>query len=152
MKQIRNLKNEVLKVTDLAIDHRFKTWVKWIDAIDAEKQNGYALVGEFVRDGTVEIEVGRPRLLLAQATSGSMKYRNAYYQVVRLNADGTLEALDIATDDKVAGWALRIRDRISVALAELEAAPLLDVGSNPLAEFSAEQLLAELSRRGVPCG
>ena len=144
-KQIRDLKKEVLKISQLTLDRRFKSWVKWVDSVDTSKTNGYAFVGDFVKDGTIEIEVGQPRLLLAQATSGSMKYNSAYYQIVKLNEDGSLTALDISDNDQNLGWALRIRDSVKNVLDSISNTE----PENPLTQFSNEELLAEIKRRGI---
>jgi hypothetical protein len=143
MKQVRNFKDEVLAASGLKLDYRFKKWVKWIDAVDESATNGYAFVGDFVKDGTIEVEIGQPRLLLAQATSGSAKYHYAYYAVVRLNPDGSLEAVGITDNDEKKGWALRMRGAISALLAEISGESI----NNPLAQFSTEELVAEISRR-----
>lgn len=122
MKQIRDFQREVLKASNLSIDRRFRSWVKWIDRVDTNKTDGYAFVGDFIKDGTIEIEIGKPRLLLAQATSGSMKYNYSYYRVVQLNADGSLAPLNIESNSQQNGWALRIRDEVKSVLDSLNGA------------------------------
>lgn len=136
MKAIRNLASELYKVTPDERDTRFKSWCKFIDEVDPSKQNGFAFVGEFVRDGTVEIEV-KPQLFLVAVTSGSMKYHNTTYRVVAMNAEGQLERTDIIATDKTPGWALRIRDRVAALLATLVSSP----------PSPREQFLAALRQR-----
>jgi hypothetical protein len=143
-KQIRELRKELLAASGLDLDHRFRSWAKFIDKVDESKSNGYAFVGDFVGEGTVEVEV-KPRLFLVMAESGSTKYHYAYYVVVKMNADGTLEPTDIATDGRTAGWALRIREQVAQALLALDGEQV-----SPLAPYSDGELLDELIRRGYP--
>jgi hypothetical protein len=118
-KQIREFRKEVLEAADLKRDHRFKEWCKWIDKVDPQGTNGYAFEGEFIQEGTTEVEIGRPRLILVSTCAGSRAYHTRHYRVLLLQADGTLECTDIATDDTTAGWALRIRDRTAALLDSL---------------------------------
>lgn len=116
--QIRELEKEALAASGLPLDHRFKKWVKWVDAVDLKGQDGYAFKGELVKSGTVEVEVGRPRILLVAATSGSAKYQTTHYRALRFEADGTLTPTDVKTDNGKDGWALRIRDAVARLVAD----------------------------------
>ena len=123
---IRNLTDELYATVAAEgdeKDHRFTAWCKYVDAVDKAKTNGYCLVGDFIRDGTVEI-ASKPRLFLVMTASGSMKYHVATYRIVQMDADGTLEATGICTTDKIHGWALRLRDAVADLLTEL-AAPVI---------------------------
>ena len=142
MKQVRELQKELYVASALDVDRRFRAWAKAIDRVDESKADGYAFVGDFVNSGTVEVEV-RPRLFLVMAESGSAKYHYANYVVVKMNADGSLEATDITTDGKSAGWALRIREQVAQALSALSGEVV-----NPLAEIDSQQLIDEMIRRG----
>jgi hypothetical protein len=143
-KQIReNFLKEILTTSGLEVDRRWRKWARWIDQIDQSKSDGYAFVGDFISEGTVEVEVGQPRLILAMAEIGSARYHTACYRVVRLDLDGSLEATDIKTDAGNRGWALRIRDQVAEMLNELAG-----VGVNPLEVYSDDELIDELTRRG----
>lgn len=144
MKQARDFIQEIFDVSDLRLDRRFKSWAKWVDSVDESKTDGYAFVGGFISPGTIEVEIGQPRLILAQATSGSAKYNYPYYALIRLEADGTLTNLNITDNGEKLGWAIRMKPRVSQALNELN---LLEPVSD-LFGFQDEELIGELTRRG----
>jgi hypothetical protein len=141
---ISNLFDEAIAVSDLATDHRWKKWVKYVDEIDPAQSNGYAFKGDFVKQGTIEYTPAE-RLLLVAATTGSRNHQTTNYRIVRMHADGSLEATDIRDSDKERGWALRMRPQVEALLAEINQAEPV----SPLAQYSTEDLLAELARRGV---
>lgn len=146
----QNLQSELTTVaeqmTDEEKDRRFNNWAKFIDSVDPKGKDGYAFKGDWINDGTVEVELGKPRLALVYFRHGSMKYNYGEYAVVKITADGQLEPTGImASDADGKGWALRIRDLVIAELVSLD-----DIGQvSPLDEFSADDLLAELARRGV---
>lgn len=144
MKKISDLFKEAIEASGLNTDYRFKQYVKWIDVVDFEKSNGYAFVGDFVNHGTVEYQIGKPRLLLVQSTTGSMKYNHQNFQVIRMNPDGSLEKTAIHDTDEERGWALRIRGEVDTLLNELSQAE----APSPFAEFLDGDLISELTRRG----
>lgn len=152
--QVRNdFRAEVFEAGCLRFDHRWKSWAKWIDRVDQSKSDGYAFEGDFIGDGTIEIEVGQPRLILAMCESGSAKHHIPYYAVVRLDADGSLHDADIATDGSKPGWALRIRDKVAAALEALEALEGIEpvdafMSGVVLAQFTDQELIDEIQRRG----
>lgn len=117
--QIRDLKQEVLAASELKLDSRWKQYVKWIDAINPKLNDGYSLVGGFICDGTVQVDIGKRRLLLACAESGSAKYRYGYYKILILEEDGSLTPTDIEACDEKRGWALRIREPVQKLLDEI---------------------------------
>jgi hypothetical protein len=123
-------------------DHRFQSWCKEVTGIDSTKQDGYCFVGEFVRQGTVEVTL-RPTLYLVMTQEGSMRFHHATYRLVEMDAEGNLTPTDLYTTSAKPGWALRLRERVAERLAALKAQP----PSNPLAAFSDAELLAELARR-----
>lgn len=127
MKQIRELKSEALEASGLDLDHRWKQWVKFVDRVDESKADGYAFIGDFIRDGTVEVDVPTPRVLLVMAESGSARYHYPYYVVLILRPDGTLEQTEIETNGVKKGWALRIRQQVADLLASLQ--PQVEVSS-----------------------
>ena len=141
---ISNLFSEVLKASGLEVDHRFKSWAKFVDQVDQSKADGYAFVGDFIPGGTVEYDP-RERLILVASTSGSMKYNYCYYRLVRMHADGSLEPTDIRTDGKASGWTLRIRDQVAALLSEIDQTE----PESPLASIPTDDLVAELARRGI---
>lgn len=142
---VTDLPATIRKAAGIKVDHRFRKWCKWIDSVDTSKQDGYRFVGEFIRDGTLELELDRPRLVLAAAETGSAKYHNYDYAVVRLNPDLSIDDLNIRTDDLKSGWAIRLHASVERELAALAGEPA-EV-ENPLAQFTTEQLRAELARR-----
>ena len=119
--QIINLHEDVMKASGLEIDNRFTSWMKWIDSVDTTKSNGYALVGDFINNRTIEITpADKPRLILAMAVSGSRNYNHKYFAVMQLNPDGSLENTGIETDTcDDYSWALRIRDDVAALIDEI---------------------------------
>lgn len=122
MKQVRKLHSELMKIVADAEgpkDTRFQSWAKVVESVDQNKTNGYAFRGEFINEGDVEIEI-KPTVFLTMTTRGSRKYQTRTYNVIVMNADGTLELVtDIQTTDEERGWALRLRDPIA-SLLELQ--------------------------------
>ncbi len=98
-------------------DTRFQSWAKTVTAVSENATNGYAFKGDFIRDGTVELEI-RPRVFLAMFANGSRKYQHSYYTIILMDAEGNLTASDIRTDDSKRGWALRIRSDVARLVAE----------------------------------
>lgn len=143
-KKISELKKEAIKASGLPVDSRWKSWVKWVDSVNQEEVDGYAFVGDFVEGGTIEYEIGAPKLLLVASESGSAKYKSFSYQVVLMKADGELEPIeDLYDGGKTKGWALRLRDKVASYLAEISGEIV-----NPLAQFSDQEIIDEAKRRG----
>jgi len=149
VKQVRDLSAELFDMVseDAWPDTRFRSWAKFVTAVDTSKVNGYAFKGEFVEDGTVEVEI-KPQVFLIMTTNGSRKYQTQHYSVVTMDAVGTLALTNIYTTDEERGWALRIRDKVA-ALVALVAEISGQAPASPLAGFSDEELVAELRRRGL---
>ncbi len=148
MKQIRELEKDLFKTVEAVGDKqdpRFRGWAKTVDRVDSNATNGYAFVGDFVKSGTIEVEVA-PRVYLVKTVYGSRKYQTQTYSVVTMNAQGDLTATDITTTDATHGWALRIRDQVAQLLQELQGQT--EGESNPLADVETDALIAELARRG----
>lgn len=122
------LKRDLYNTAELNPDSRFgnRSWCKFIDSIDESKTNGYCIEGDFISDGTIEIEI-KPRLLLAKAQSGSRNNNYGNYAVVMMDSEGNLHKTDIETDDSTPGWALRIRDKIKSLLDNLESIKIEDL-------------------------
>lgn len=139
-----NFLADVYKASGLGFDHRFTHWAKWVDAVDSQKDNGYAFVGQFIKDGTQEIDLSRPRAILVASVTGSRANNYTSYAVLVLNTDGSLNKTDIADNDRLRGWALRLRSPIAGLLDGLaETEPEL-----PLAGVGDDELIDELQRRG----
>jgi hypothetical protein len=121
-KIFENLQDELMKVaeemTGETRDSRFKSWAKTVGKVDAKARNGYAFSGEWINEGTTEMEI-EPRVFLVHFNHGSRKYTTGEYAIVTMDADGELHATDIMTDDRERGWALRIRDQVAALLDEL---------------------------------
>ena len=73
----QNLQSELTAVaeqmTDEVKDRRFRHWAKFIDSVDPKGQDGYAFKGDWINDGSVELQLGTPRLTLVFFRHGSMK-------------------------------------------------------------------------------
>jgi len=111
-----NLRNELLNVaqemTGERRDSRFKDWAKSIAKVNRKATNGYAFDGDWVNDGTIELEL-KPRVFLVAFTHGSRKYNVTEYAIVTMDANGELHPTEIKTDSGASGWALRIRDIVA---------------------------------------
>lgn len=143
---IRNLYEELLETAEAADgtrDHRWKKWAKRVDSVDTSKNNGYAFVGEWVEKGTID-EPAQPGLYLTGITRGSNKYQTTTYRFIRMDSDGNLHDTGIVDNDETRGWALRVREQVKSLLADIQNLET----ANPLADFTTEQLRAELERRG----
>lgn len=82
-------------------------WVKKIDSINKELQNGYCFEGDFVRkSGLVEVQIG---IYLICDIQGSRKNQKKYYYFGRLQENGEFEVIK-----KVTGidWVLKVRDML----------------------------------------
>lgn len=113
-KAIVNLLERLFTLSGDEQDDRFNNWAKTITVIDRAADNGYTFVGEFISDGTHEID-REDAVYLVASTSGSRKYPRTYYRVIVLR-DGILTCTDIETSNKTPGWALRIREQVSALL------------------------------------
>lgn len=136
--EIRNLYEEIIEVAGDEQDRRFANanWVKVIDSVDPRGSDGYAFTGDFVRKGTVEVEV-KPTLFLVASTSGSMKHHYTTYRVVTMDGDGALHRREITTDNSTSGWALRIRDQVKSLLAEINAPAVVTQEAAPVGDASS---------------
>lgn len=117
--------DDIILTADLPIDDRAPRWAKYIDQVDTAKRDGWMFIGEFINDGTVEVVLDKPCLILAQSSVTDDKMRSGYlryFALVILLTDGDLHPTGIKTDDRRGGWALRLRDHALAWLAKLEAA------------------------------
>lgn len=98
----------------------WKEWAKPISSIDPKQSNGFMYVGEFVKEGTIRVNV-QPSLYLVSRTWGSRRSPTTYYALVYMDAAGTLSSHgSVQTDDKK-GWALRILPDVEQGLARVKA-------------------------------
>lgn len=134
-KAIKKMQQALLTLANHEADSRFKSWVKEIAGIDPAGKGAFMFEGDFVPDGTIEVE-RRDTLYLVACTSGSNKYQTTWYEVIRLyKSTGTLVHTGIEVDNSDPGWNLKIRDAVQA---------LLDVtkpADNPYAPFSDEAAL-----------
>ena len=117
---VEDLKTEAINTAGLETDSRWKRWAKFVDRVDSTQVGGYAFVGPFIDDGTLECSVPQARVILCASVTGSRKYQITTYGVVILRPDGSLESAAIGTDDSRKGWALRIRDDVAALVASLK--------------------------------
>jgi len=130
-----------------------KSWYKHVTAVDSSKTNGYAFDGDFVKD-EVMLEFGS--IIIEKRPHGSVK--NGYwswviYEVAEKITPNTIEIdswdevtsienlnlLHVFPSEKF----LSFREKVSELLSSEEKSEK----SNPLSEFSIEELEAELERR-----
>lgn len=114
-KQIREFREELFAASELNFDHRWEKWAKRVERVDTSAKDGYAFVGPFMDDGTIEIEI-EPAVYLVGSETGSTKHRHMDYVVVTIDGEGHFHKTDIHTDNTEKGWALRIRDSVAALL------------------------------------
>jgi hypothetical protein len=149
-KKALNLLDALVAATGRHQDHRFRPWARLVTGVDKTKTDGYAFIGGFVKEGTVEVEL-KPKVFIVMTSEGSAKYQTKYYTVVVMDAQGNLTKTDIATDEsKGQGWALRLRDDVASlvdSLSDVPAVPVLQ-GNKALA-WKIYQMLKD---KGVDIG
>lgn len=111
-------------------------WVKKINSVDTDKRNGYAFDGPFLNDGWNDLETGA--ILIQCSPTGSVKHPGKMGEAFEVGPDGELKAFAEVGDWFGPGF-LDFRDAVAEKLRQ---PPV-----NPLAEFSTEELRAELERR-----
>jgi len=132
-----------------APDHRFRHWVRQVESVDLSKATGYAFVGDFVNEGTTEVDDG-PAVYLVATVEGSRRYQVTTYDVV-IRRGAELETTDIETDNTSKGWALRIRDQVAALLDDIAAEGERgdpSPGDPGLAKYTVRELINELAMRG----
>jgi hypothetical protein len=132
-----------LKIEGYSTSGGRKSWFKSIDSVDLTKTNGYAFDGDFLLANTeVELPVGA--VVIECVPTGSIKYsgkEGRAYVVDEKEENGLrleLEGYDWRKEF------LSFRDSVAELVNNSEV--------NPLAEFSDEDLLAELESRGIAIG
>ena len=122
-------------VSSLKTEDGAPRWAKWIDSVDRSFKNGFCFVGDFINEGTVEIPLGRSKLILVQASLHDDELRSGFlrqFRVIRMDPTGNLSPTHIATDDRRGGWALHIRDLTANHLKDLDVV-------NPSADETGKQ-------------
>ena len=94
-----------------------KNWAKYVYMVNPELPGGYMYVGDFVRTGSIEVEI-QPTVFIVYSTPAAGE--PAIYRAVVMDADGELRRTDVWTDDSRPGWALRIREGMITLLARAE--------------------------------
>lgn len=126
-------------ITEFELSERFKAWAKVLTKVDTTKDNGYAFEGRFIKINRLA-EIPDNCVVLTFEETGSVKnrlYAASLYQIT----DGVREVAHTVSGND---WALRLRAKA----ADLINAPAPQGLSNPLAEFTTVDLIAELRRRG----
>ena len=121
-------------------DRRFKFWGKELETVDTNRSNGYAFIGEWLpKEGKAELPVGS--YVLWYHEEGSQKYHEPVIELYLVTKDGPdlIQTWECAARQ---GWALECRDEIADIIHERPE-------ENPLSEFSDEELLTEIKRRGL---
>lgn len=132
--QIRDFLQECFDASELKFDHRWRKYARFVAGIDETKDDGYSIIGGFIGNGTSEVEIGEPKLILVAAEVGSARNRNTYYRVLTMNADGTLTLTDINENDEKKGWALRIRQPLKALLLSINPQAKIITKSIPTAQ------------------
>ncbi|HCR70736.1 MAG TPA: hypothetical protein DIW23_04775, partial [Anaerolineae bacterium] len=123
----------LIRVAKLESEPGLPKWAKLIDYIDTDFKNGFCFVGEFIGEGTVQIPIGKMRLIFVQSSITYDKHKTGklrQFRIVKMEKDGTLHWTRIATDDSTGGWALRIRDKTKNFLSQLESIEELKENKN----------------------
>jgi len=116
-------------------DSRFKQWTKTCNSVDTDKSTGYAFDGKFIR-AKAELEVGS--FILAFGMEGSRANNLPVVGLFKVLETGEVGKVYIK-ECETNMWALEVRDEIA-AYVNVEKV-------NPLADFTLEQLKAEIERR-----
>ena len=129
-------KGRIIDVPEIG-DDRFKHWTKRLTAVNRELTTGYAFEGQFVK-GKAELEVGS--YILCFGREGSVKHNHPVVELYRVNDKAEVIEPVYKKECDTEMWALEVRDEIASIVNKAEAV-------NPLAEFTIEQLEAEIARR-----
>ncbi len=144
----KNEKNEILidprDISDVADDsyQRRGGWTKTITGLDKTKTNGFSLQGSFM-NGPEWVPVGGLILGCSHQGSYNKPKNDTRYFLCQIQNDGSLIRIVRVTDQK--SWATDLWPSIEKALASIQIAE----APNPLAEFSNEEILMEIHRRGL---
>jgi len=120
---------------------RRTSWAKWFTDLALSKGAKAFIGGEYLKDGVeTDLEIGT--LVVEVVPTGSVKNGSNEARIYRVSADG-LERTGVEVDYNTR-W-LTLKDEVIRLMAE----ETLAEKDNPLAEFSVDDLLAELRRRNA---
>jgi len=111
-------------------------WIKSVTGIDRSKNNGYSLTGDFTGKSGDTYKVGE--LYLDCDIGGSRKRQVKTYTLFTVLKSGTVKVIAQVGDTR--GWAIELWKPIEKFLGKPKE-------TNPLAQYSVEELEAELKRR-----
>lgn len=125
MKRVMNLYDALMEASGDVQNPELTNWAKSVRQVDLNERNGWMYIGDFVRTGTMEVEIA-PTVYIVLSTSGTWDQPFPVYRVVLMDEEGELTATNICTDGLAGGWALRLRDQIVDLLMfmEMQAAAL----------------------------
>ena len=125
------------KIIDVPLhgDYRFKQWSKVVTNVNRELTTGYAFEGEFISD-KAQVSVGA--FILSYGRVGSRNNNTPTIALWKVLEDGSLEKV-YEKDCSTEKWALETRDDIAELIGKKS--------TNPLEQFSIEELQAEIDRR-----
>lgn len=125
------------------IDTRHKHYAKHVTSVDVTKTNGFALLGEFLREGR-EQEVPAGAIVLRVYGEGSAKHRVIIADVLSVNDDGTVNKL--ASYDYEREF-VSLKNKLA-ELTTVNLTPKAQTAPSALAGLDTEALIAEVERRG----
>lgn len=105
-----NWSEEIKKIDP---DMKFRAeggWLKTVEQLDKSVQNGYSLVGDFVKAGDFEVEYSEGLYLDCNKEPGKQKKPQEDYRLFRFK-DGKVRLLDMVIDGKQ-GWATDLWDAV----------------------------------------
>ena len=106
---ILNWKEEMMKIDPKMKFRAQGGWLKTIEQIDKSVQNGYSLVGDFVKAGDFEEEYS-DGIYLDCNKEGTAKKTQQDYRVFRFK-QGKVRLLDMVIDGKQ-NWAVELWDAV----------------------------------------
>lgn len=94
-------------------------WTKTITELDKSHDNGYSLVGGFIKKETVQAHQ-TPGLYLDCDIGGSRKNQVKYYTLFELKVDGTARVLETLSEraGRTSDWAIKLWPAVETYFAE----------------------------------
>lgn len=128
---------------------RRRGWWKHVSGVNRSARGGYAVEGDFMNEGWADLPVGA--VLVRCSPEGSVKngWKAASVHVVQPTGLEIVKGVGSDADGD-----FDLREQTPFLLDCIEQALDLRVANttNPLAQFSTAELMAELGRRGVDVG
>lgn len=111
-------------------------WLKTVTGIDKTQSKGYSIEGSFLdnKNGLNDIEKG---LFLGCSIEGSRKHQEKCYLLFEVDVNGEVQIIQYTERND---WYLFLRPHID---------KFLETEHNPLEQFTDDELLQELHRRGL---